>query len=125
MRPSLDLRAALILVALVLALAASCKVEGVVGEHPLCEPACSADRICDPELATCVECLGDGDCHSPDAGACVAGACVACTSSSDCPDELRCAEGRCVDPDDDDQEEDDDEEEEEEEESESDNSGEG
>jgi len=114
--------AALLLFAL--ALAPSCKVEGVVGEHPLCEPACSADQICDPELATCVACLGDSDCGKPDAGACVAGACVACRSNSDCPDELRCAEGRCVDPEDDDEEEQDDEEEEEED-RESSNSGEG
>jgi hypothetical protein len=106
------------LVCFALALAPSCKVDGVVGERPHCEPACGAGEICDLERGSCVACLGDDDC-SPDAGACVAGRCVECTSDSSCPGELSCVESRCVDPEDDDQED------EEEEEDQSGSSGEG
>jgi len=97
------------LVCFALALAASCEVEGVVGERPDCEPACGAGEICDPERVICVACPGDDDDDdcSPDAGACVAGRCVACTSDPDCPDELECAEDRCVEPDDDDDDDED------------------
>jgi hypothetical protein len=43
-----------------------------------------AKPYCDIAKATCVECLDNTDCGSPNASSCVAGKCTACATNNDC-----------------------------------------
>ena len=67
-----------------------------------CNPACGANQVCHPMLASCVGCAANGDCEQRNGGAqpfCDAQAlsCVECRTKKDCHDPTPvCDHGSCV-----------------------------
>jgi hypothetical protein len=64
-----------------------------------CPSACSGDKpVCDPGSGTCVGCVGDSDCMSPQVCDTTSHTCVACTSDAQCMPGTVCGpSGQCVD----------------------------
>jgi hypothetical protein len=76
-----------------IALLASCKDTGIVGEltSPLaCEPSCGDGERCDGERGECVHaataCASDDDCDDDGTERCADGGCVECRGDDDCDD---------------------------------------
>jgi hypothetical protein len=72
--------------------------EGGGGTDP-CGGCSAPTPLCDESTNSCVACLGDSDCTTPNAAKCDAGACVPCDSSPQCagiPNAEVCDAGQCV-----------------------------